>query len=75
VTEQGHANVAREKCYSYAICMDILPEVFQLDEMDISVARSDALSPLASLVNAAEECPMQAISVVASDGREIYPGS
>lgn len=75
MAEHAHAKVDREKCFSYAVCIEMLPEVFQLDDADISVPCPDVTSPLASLINAAEECPMQAISVLASNGSEIYPGS
>lgn len=74
MAEHARAKVDREKCFSYAVCIEMLPEVFQLDDADISVPRPGVTSSLASLINAAEECPMQAISVLALDGMEIYPG-
>jgi len=73
VAELGSVSVNREKCFSYAICADLLPGVFQLDESGISVARQDVLDSLELLIDAAEECPMQAISVVAAAGRKLYP--
>lgn len=63
MVEQGYATVDREKCFSYAICIDIMPDTFHLDEDGISVAGVSAPGPLPKLIEAAKNCPMQAISV------------
>jgi len=69
VTEYGHAAVDREKCFSYAICADVMADVFRLDEQGISVASPDAIGLLSTLMEVAADCPMQAISIFPCDER------
>jgi len=63
VTEYGYAAVDREKCFSYAICVAVMADVFRLDEQGTSVALPDAVGRLSTLMEVAADCPMQAISV------------
>jgi len=69
----GLATVDRALCYSYGACVDVLPEVFELDEHGISVVLVVVPSPVSVLIEAAEQCPMEAIAVVI-DGNTVYPG-
>lgn len=61
--EQGYALVDREKCFSYATCVDSLPAMFRLDGAGISVADESVAGPFSMLVEIAADCPMRAISV------------
>ncbi len=63
MVERGYATVDPEKCFSYGVCVEVMPEVFHLDEDGKSVVRSGAVGPLSAFIEAAEDCPMQAISV------------
>ena len=70
----GRATVDRKVCYSYGVCVDMLPEVFEMDEQGISVVRVAGPSPLSELIEAAEQCPMEAIAVVTINGGSVRPG-
>lgn len=63
MTEKGYATVDPEKCFSYGICVEVMPEVFHLDENAKGVATRQAVGPLSALVDVADDCPMQAITV------------
>jgi len=64
MVEHGYASVDREKCFSYGVCVEMMPEVFHLDDEGKSVAGVSAVGPLPTLIEVAEDCPMQAISVI-----------
>ena len=69
--DQGRAVVDREKCYSYGRCVDMLPDAFRLDADGISVVRLDFHGPRVTLLEVAEECPVQAIAVIGTDGTSV----
>ena len=53
-------------CEANAICMGIIPEVFQVDEQDYLHVLSDEVTPEneAHIRDAVRQCPRQAISIV-----------
>jgi ferredoxin len=53
-------------CEANAICMGIIPEVFQVDEQDYLHVLSDVVTPEneAQIRDAVRQCPRQAISIV-----------
>ena len=53
-------------CEANAICMGIIPEVFQVDEQDYLHVLSDGVTPEneAQIRDAVRQCPRQAISIV-----------
>jgi ferredoxin len=53
-------------CESNAVCMGIIPEVFQVDEQDyLHVLQEDVTPENEAQVNeAVRQCPRQAISIV-----------
>jgi len=48
----------------------MMPDVFHLDKEGKAVARKRTASPLSMLIEAADDCPMQAILVMPSDTPE-----
>ena len=66
--------VDREKCVGAAACVDIAPEVFELDEFDKSVVKNPAGADEETILSAAEGCPTEAISVTDEDtGKQLFP--
>ncbi len=65
--------VDRQACTGMAECIRIAPEVFMLDEENIAVVVDASASTRADLLQAARECPTQAIKLYELDGRQIYP--
>ena len=66
--------VDRGKCTGEAICVEIAPEVFQLDEEGIAVVINPAGADRDTIIEAAESCPQGAITVVeVGTGRQLVP--
>jgi ferredoxin len=62
--------VDHQRCFGYGRCVDLVPEVFTLDENDHSVAGGADGVELSRLTMAVWACPMQAITLVDDDSRE-----
>jgi ferredoxin len=64
------AVIEEESCLGYGDCAALAPEVFELD--DVARVRGDA--PPEQLVEVAEACPAEAISVIdPSTGERLWP--
>lgn len=64
------AEIDEAACAAHGDCVDIAPEVFELDE----VARVVGPGPDPLLIAAAESCPSAAIRVIESETSEqVYP--
>jgi ferredoxin len=74
VTAQGlRIEVDRELCFGFGDCVDTAPKVFALDEHDVAIVIDPGGASLDLIVEAAQNCPVDAISIVDSDGVQIYP--
>jgi ferredoxin len=68
--------VDRQTCIATENCMEIAPEVFEMDEEGIVTFKKDAESiDRVRLLESCEICPVGALSVVDAEGNEIVPGS
>lgn len=66
--------IDRLLCVGFADCLDEAPEAFVLDEEGVAAFTSDAASTSAERVlKACEACPVDALTVVDADGRQIVP--
>ncbi|MDP8943299.1 MAG: ferredoxin [Actinomycetota bacterium] len=66
--------VDRELCFGFGDCVDSAPDVFQLDDEDKSVVVNPDGAGLDDLLLAAQDCPVDAIFVVAVEsGDQLYP--
>jgi len=62
--------IDESSCIGQGDCMELLPEVFQVDDC----ARVVGTGPDDLILAAAKECPVEAISIVDSDtGEQVYP--
>jgi ferredoxin len=66
--------VDHERCFGYGRCVDLVPEVFTLDEEGKSVAGDITGVGPRRLAMAVWTCPMQAISLLDDDGGELPAG-
>jgi ferredoxin len=59
------ARVDRDLCASCAVCVDICPEVFELDEEDIAIVKLETVpsDEETSCQEAADGCPSEAIVI------------
>jgi len=67
--------VDRDKCTGEAVCVDIAPEVFQLDEEE---GLAEVINPSGAdrdiIIEAAQSCPQSAITVIeAGTGQQLVP--
>ncbi len=65
--------VNRSVCIGAANCVAIAPQVFELDNQGLARVIGAGLADGAVLRAAAEECPVQAITLVDDAGKQVYP--
>jgi ferredoxin len=65
--------VDRALCYGFGDCVDSLPDVFALDEEDTAVVLNPDAASLDDIVEAAQNCPVDAIIITDEDGQQLYP--
>jgi len=67
-----HVEVDRALCIGSGDCVDTAPDVFQLDAEDKAVVVDPDGAPVDEVLEAAGNCPVTAIFVVAESG-DLYP--
>ena len=67
-----HVEVDRALCIGSGDCVDTAPDVFQLDDEDKAVVVDPDGAPLDDVLQAAQNCPVTAISVTGEQG-DLYP--
>jgi ferredoxin len=65
--------VDRQLCYGFGDCVDTAPTVFALDDEDVSIVIDPDGAPLDDVVEAAQNCPVDAIVILDEAGTQIYP--
>jgi ferredoxin len=65
--------VDRALCYGFGDCVDTVPDVFALDDEDTAIVLDPDAAPLDDIVEAAQNCPVDAIIITGEDGEQIYP--
>ena len=65
--------VDRQLCYGFGDCVDSLPQVFALDDEDTATVIDPDAAPLDDILEAAQNCPVDAIIVTGEDGEQLYP--
>lgn len=66
--------IDRLLCVGFADCVDEAPEAFALDEEGLAAFRSATeATPEERLLRACEACPVDALTVLDAQGRQIVP--
>ena len=65
--------VDRALCYGFGDCVDTVPAVFALDDEDTAIVLDPDAAALDDIVEAAQNCPVDAIIILDEDGQQIYP--
>ena len=65
--------VDRELCYGFGDCVDSLPDVFALDDEDTAIVLDPDAAGIEDIMEAAQNCPVDAIIVTDDDGEQLYP--
>ncbi|MEU6352934.1 ferredoxin [Streptomyces sp. NPDC047072] len=74
MTERWTVAVDKRVCVRTGLCAAAAPEQFALDEEGQGHARSETLPASELLLEVAESCPIEAISVVETEsGRRVFP--
>ena len=66
-------DVDRALCYGFGDCVDTLPDVFALDDEDTAVVLNLDAAPVDDILEAAQNCPVDAIIVTDENGEQLYP--
>ena len=65
--------VDRELCFGFGDCVDTAPRVFALDDEEKAIVLDPDGASLEKIVEASQNCPVDAIIITAADGTQIYP--
>jgi ferredoxin len=65
--------VDRVLCYGFGDCVDTVPAVFALDAENVAIVLDPDASPTGEIVEAAQNCPVDAIFICDETGAQIYP--
>lgn len=65
--------VDREKCQGIGACVNAAPDVFEIDGEGKAVVIRAGVAADDIVLEAAEACPLEAITLYDEDGEQIYP--
>ena len=65
--------VDRGLCYGFGDCVDTVPAVFALDDEDTAIVLDPDAAPVDDILEAAQNCPVDAIIVTDAAGQQVYP--
>ena len=65
--------VDRSLCFGFGDCVDTTPEVFGLDEESKAVVLDPDAASVEEVLEAAQNCPVDAIVVTDEQGVQVYP--
>ena len=65
--------VEKDKCIGTGNCIDLAPGVFEFDAEGKSSVIDASGADDETLKEAAESCPVEAITLIGEDGRQIWP--
>ena len=66
-------DVDRALCYGFGDCVDTRPEVFALDDEETAIVLNVDAAPVDDIMEAAQNCPVDAIIILDEDGEQLYP--
>jgi ferredoxin len=65
--------VDRELCFGFGDCVDTAPRVFALDDEDKAIVLDPDGASIDKIVEASQNCPVDAIIITDAEGVQIYP--
>ena len=65
--------VDRELCFGFGDCVDTAPRVFALDDEEKAIVLDPDGASLEKIVEASQNCPVDAIIITDADGAQLYP--
>ena len=65
--------VDRALCFGFGDCVDTVPEVFALDDEDKAVVLDPDAASVEEIMEASQNCPVDAIVITDASGEQLYP--
>ena len=65
--------IDREACTSVGTCLAVAPNTFELDDEGIAIIKNPTGEDEATILQAAQSCPVNAIIITDDDGKQIHP--
>jgi ferredoxin len=65
--------IDRTLCVGFGDCIDVMPEMFELDDDGVAIFRETSVSDPDRLLAACRACPVDALTVHDSSGRQLAP--
>jgi ferredoxin len=65
--------VDRTLCFGFGDCVDTAPAVFGLDDEDVAYVIDPDAADLDMIIEASQNCPVDAIIICDEHGVQIYP--
>jgi ferredoxin len=65
--------VDRELCFGFGDCVDTAPRVFALDDEEKAIVIDPDAGTLEVIIDASQNCPVDAIIITDSEGVQLYP--
>jgi len=65
--------VDRRKCQGIGACVGAAPDVFEIDSEGKAVVTNAAGADDDTVLQAAEACPLEAITIYDDEGEQVYP--
>jgi ferredoxin len=65
--------VDRELCFGFGDCVDTAPLVFALDDAEKATVIDPDGAALERIMEASQNCPVDAIIITDADGEQLYP--
>jgi len=72
-TQGLRIEVDRELCFGFGDCVDTAPTVFALDEHSVAIVIDPDGASRDLIEEAAQNCPVDAITITDADGVRVYP--
>ncbi|GAC1487312.1 MAG: hypothetical protein NVS1B9_06830 [Solirubrobacteraceae bacterium] len=66
-------DVDRALCFGFGDCVDSVPAVFALDGEGVAIVIDPDGAPLQQIIDGAQDCPVDAITICGADGAQLYP--
>lgn len=65
--------IDRVKCQGIGACVGAAPDVFELDKEGKAIVINPEGNDDDTILEAAEACPLEAITLIDEDGEKVYP--
>ena len=65
--------IDKSKCQGIGACVGVAPDVFEIDDEGKSVVIDDDAADDDTILEAAQACPLEAITLYDEEGNQVHP--